>query len=134
MKPPLLCLQVQEGETVLTAANGRALRLVSVVNVLIANSQGQTLTEKQQVLPSGVIRERGKPLSEKLMPGEQWRDGVLRGIREELGGILPPEPKVSRMGWGRRPWFAVCFAALSAPLQCVLQLLQHKGAMGLVQQ
>ncbi len=81
----------------LTVAQGKPLRLVSVVNVLISNSRGQALTEAQQVLPSGAVRERRKPLSEKLLPGERWQDGVLRGIKEELGSILPADPEVG--GW-----------------------------------
>lgn len=44
--------------------------------------------EDFQVLPSGAVRRRGLPLSEKLLPGESWQDGVKRAILEELGSAL----------------------------------------------
>ena len=55
------------------------------------------------------MRPRNKPLSEKLLPGERWEEGVLRGIREELAGVLPPEPQV--LGNGRRGFKACAGAA-----------------------
>lgn len=91
----LLWEEVQEGETVLTVCDGRPLRFVSVVNVIISNNRGQTLVESQQVLPSGTVRPRNKPLSEKLLPGERWQDGVVRGVVEELGSVLPRKPEVT---------------------------------------
>jgi hypothetical protein len=91
---PLPTLQVQEGETVLTLSQGKPLRLVNVVNVLITNNRGQTLVEAQQILPNGNVRQRERPLSEKLLPGERWQEGVMRGVKEELGTVLPTEPEV----------------------------------------
>ena len=46
------------------------------------------------MLPSGAVRRRCLALSEKLMGGEAWQDGVERAIREELGSILPLEPEI----------------------------------------
>lgn len=85
----------------LTVDGGRPLRVVSVVNALVTNAAGQTLIEKHQVMPSGAVRERGKPLGEKMLPGESWREGVLRGIREELGPVLPGEPQVGPCSWAQ---------------------------------
>ena len=48
--------------------------------------------EDFQVRPNGAIRRRQLPLSEKLLPDEDWREGVARAIREELGSVLPGEP------------------------------------------
>jgi hypothetical protein len=50
------------------------------------------LEEEFQVRPNGSIRRRGLPLSEKLLPSEDWRNGVERAIREELGTVLPDGP------------------------------------------
>ncbi|PSC69518.1 hypothetical protein C2E20_7044 [Micractinium conductrix] len=74
--------------------DGRPQREVSVLNVLLQNSQGQILYEDEQVLPNGARRARGLPLSEKLLPGERWQDAVVRGVIEELGPVLPADPKV----------------------------------------
>lgn len=52
----------------------------------------QVLEEEFQVRPGGAVRRRGLPLSEKLLPGEDWRDGVGRAIKEELGSVLPDGP------------------------------------------
>lgn len=51
---------------------------------------GQVLMEAKQVLPSGVERSRGLPLSEKLHAGEDWYGAVGRAVREELGSVLGP--------------------------------------------
>ena len=89
--------QVREGETSLSMADGRLLRRVTVLNVLIRDSQGRSLIEHQQVLPTGSVRTRDLPLSEKLLPGESWRDAVVRAVAEELGEVLPPGgPQVRR--------------------------------------
>lgn len=86
--------EVEAGETQLFLEDGRPLREVSVLNVLLRNSKGQTLLEAEQVLPNGNRRSRGMPLSEKLLPGERWQDAAVRGIMEELGPVLPAEPQV----------------------------------------
>jgi hypothetical protein len=91
----LLLEEVAVGETVLTATStttssfSGAQRLVSVVNVRIRNSAGQTLYEATQILPTGIERPRNLPLSEKMLPSENWREAATRGIDEELGSILP---------------------------------------------
>lgn len=61
-----------------------------------------------QVLPNGARRARGLPLSEKLLPGEAWQAAVVRGVVEELGPVLPPEPQVRGQAAGvGRGWQAV---------------------------
>ncbi|PRW57309.1 hypothetical protein C2E21_4331 [Chlorella sorokiniana] len=86
--------EVEAGETQLFLEEGRPLREVSVLNVLLTNGQGQTLYEEAQVLPNGSRRPRGLPLSEKLLPGEAWQEAVVRGVMEELGPVLPANPQV----------------------------------------
>ena len=94
-KPISFLLQeILEGESVLTVAAGAARRRVSVVNVILRNASGQALYEAQQILPTGVVRPRGLPLSEKMLPGEAWREAVVRGIAEELGPAVPPGAEV----------------------------------------
>jgi len=91
-KPVQFLLQeISDGESVLTAeASGIGVRRrVSVVNVSLRNSRGMRLYEAQQVLPTGVVRSRGLPLSEKMLPGESWCEAAVRGVTEELGPILP---------------------------------------------
>ncbi|KAL4424892.1 hypothetical protein ABPG77_002115 [Micractinium sp. CCAP 211/92] len=85
--------EVEAGETQLFMDTGRPLREVSVLNVLLRNSKGQTLYEAEQVLPNGARRRRGLPLSEKLLPGERWQEAAVRGVLEELGPVLPQEPQ-----------------------------------------
>ena len=92
-----LLKEITEGESVLesqSCAHGRAIRKVSVVNVRILNERGQELIEKQQILPSGIIRDRQQPLGEKCLPDEAWVDAAKRGILEELGSVLPPDPVI----------------------------------------
>lgn len=48
----------------------------------------QVLVEDRQVRPDGAVRHREMLLSEKLIPGETWRDAVDRAIAEELGSAL----------------------------------------------
>lgn len=51
----------------------------------------QVLTEAKQQLPDGRTRSRGLPVSEKLLPGEGWREAALRAVAEELGSALPAD-------------------------------------------
>ena len=55
----------------------------------------QVLQEEFQILPKGIKRARGVPLSEKMKAGEAWIDAVHRGVKEELGSVLPSCPNVS---------------------------------------
>lgn len=88
---PLVSLmtEIEEGETVLRLIDGKPLRLVNVLNVLIRNSKSQLLYEARQELPTGTIRTRNMPLAEKMLPGENWQEAVHRAVQEELGPVLP---------------------------------------------
>jgi hypothetical protein len=101
----LLLEEVAVGETILATSvssssfssspsPGGAQRTVSIVNVGIRNSRGQTLYEATQILPTGTARPRNLPLSEKMLPSETWREAATRGIDEELGSILQAKAEV----------------------------------------
>lgn len=88
--------EVQNGESVLhVSPDGVLMRTVRVLSLLIRNSRGEVLVEEQQVRPNGSVRSRGLPLSEKLVATESWRPAVERAIKEELGSILPSNPKIT---------------------------------------
>ncbi|PKA46139.1 hypothetical protein AXF42_Ash015430 [Apostasia shenzhenica] len=61
------------------------LRAVNVATVKIRNHRGALLVESHQLLSDGSFRRRGRPLSEKMLPGEAVEDSVLRAVKEELG-------------------------------------------------
>lgn len=60
------------------------LRLVDVVQVVVRRG-GQALFEIEQELAGGRRRERNRPPSEKMRPGESYLEAALRCLREELG-------------------------------------------------
>lgn len=43
------------------------------------------LIESKQLLSDGTVRERSRPLSEKMKPLESIEEAVVRAVREELG-------------------------------------------------
>lgn len=89
--------EVANAESVLTvhsiAGSRRALRMVSVLNLYIQNSQGQVLIEAGQRLPDGRLRQRGLPLSEKMIGQECWQAAAVRAVSEELATALPQDWK-----------------------------------------
>mmetsp|Transcript_7809 Transcript_7809/g.14783 ORF Transcript_7809/g.14783 Transcript_7809/m.14783 type:complete len:309 (-) Transcript_7809:306-1232(-) len=88
--------EVMEGETTLVVEDGVPVRNVNVVSVLIENADGQILVEQRQTLPDGRVRERGLPLSEKMIRGESWLQAAVRGIKEELGNrISADNPQIT---------------------------------------
>ncbi|KAJ7528734.1 hypothetical protein O6H91_15G016600 [Diphasiastrum complanatum] len=70
-------------------------RTVHVASVHIRNESGSTLVEAYQEMSDGRIRQRNKPLSEKMRLGENVEDACLRGIYEELGWQLGARDRVS---------------------------------------
>lgn len=93
-----LLAEVQEGESVLVeTSEGSALRRVSIISVNIKNKEGRSLYEAKQRLPNGGLRERNILLAEKLLPNETWEQATARGIKEELGSILPENPVIRLM-------------------------------------
>mmetsp|Transcript_691 Transcript_691/g.2077 ORF Transcript_691/g.2077 Transcript_691/m.2077 type:complete len:310 (-) Transcript_691:201-1130(-) len=89
--------EVELGESLLQIVEGNLVRVVSVLNVFIKNKNGEVLMEEHQVRPCGTVRARGLPLSEKLKAGEDWHPAVHRAIHEELGSVLPDNPKIEIM-------------------------------------
>ena len=55
----------------------------------------QVLQEEYQVMPNGTKRARDVPLAEKMKAGEAWQAAVARAVKEELGSVLSPQPRVT---------------------------------------
>ena len=111
-----LALEVARGETLLDRVppDGPAVRRVRVLRLLIRDAEssdaersdaersdaepssesssasGRVLVEARQEWSDGRTRERGTPLSEKLLGGERWQDAAPRAVAEELGSCLSP--------------------------------------------
>lgn len=85
-----LWLEVSEGETLL-ADSTPPVRTVEVVIVRVIGKQGKVLVESRQELSNGHVRNRCRPLSEKMKPGESVEDAVYRAVKEELGSIIKPK-------------------------------------------
>ncbi|WKA07689.1 hypothetical protein VitviT2T_025478 [Vitis vinifera] len=82
-----LWLELSEGETSL-ADSIPPIRTVRVVTVRIISEDNRILLESHQELSDGTIRERCRPLSEKMKPGETLECAVHRAVKEELGSII----------------------------------------------
>ncbi|XP_076929516.1 uncharacterized protein LOC143593947 [Bidens hawaiensis] len=82
-----LWLELEEGETSL-ADSTPPVRTVEVVVVRVRDSQNRILIESHQELSSGDVRNRSRPLSEKMKPGETVEAAVVRAVKEELGSII----------------------------------------------
>ncbi|KFK27723.1 hypothetical protein AALP_AA8G421200 [Arabis alpina] len=83
-----LFIELSEGETSL-ADSTPPVRTVNVVIVRVIGKDGRTiLIESHQELSDGSIRERFRPLSEKMKPEETPDEAVFRAIKEELGSIF----------------------------------------------
>jgi hypothetical protein len=99
-----LALEVARGETLLDRVppDGPAVRRVRVLRLLIRDASAESsassassslrrvLVEARQEWSDGRTRERGTPLSEKLLGGERWQDAAPRAVAEELGSCLSP--------------------------------------------
>ncbi|KAK9122347.1 hypothetical protein Syun_019964 [Stephania yunnanensis] len=79
-----LWLELSQGETTLIDSTP-PIRTVNVVTVTIISPDGLHLIETRQELSDGSFRDRGRPLSEKMKPGETVENAVMRAVREELG-------------------------------------------------
>uniref|UniRef100_A0A2P2PRU6 Nudix hydrolase domain-containing protein n=1 Tax=Rhizophora mucronata TaxID=61149 RepID=A0A2P2PRU6_RHIMU len=82
-----LWLEISEGETSL-ADSTPPIRTVNVVTVRVIGKNNLILLESHQELSDGSVRDRCKPLSEKMKPNETPQAAVFRAIKEELGSIL----------------------------------------------
>lgn len=82
-----LWLEIADGETSLVDTTP-PIRNLEVLSVRIIGEKNRVLVEWKQELSDGSVRERGRPLSEKLKFGEEIESAVRRAIREELGSII----------------------------------------------
>ncbi|XP_050877440.1 uncharacterized protein LOC127081198 [Lathyrus oleraceus] len=88
-----LWLELSQGETLLEDSNP-PIRTVQVVTVRVIGKDGKVLVESHQELSDGRVRERGRPLSEKMKPNEEPEMAAVRGIKEELGSVIGEETEV----------------------------------------
>ncbi|KAI3749121.1 hypothetical protein L6452_12719 [Arctium lappa] len=82
-----LWLELYEGETSL-ADSTPPLRTVQVLVVRVRDDKNRILIESHQELSNGHVRNRSRPLSEKMKPGETLEEAVARAVEEELGSII----------------------------------------------
>ncbi|MFS7949354.1 putative NUDIX hydrolase domain-containing protein [Helianthus anomalus] len=82
-----LWLELADGETSL-ADSTPPVRTVEVVVVRVRGSGNRYLIESHQELSNGDLRNRSRPLSEKMKPGETVEQAVVRAVKEELGSII----------------------------------------------
>ncbi|XWS38062.1 hypothetical protein CRYUN_Cryun19dG0098700 [Craigia yunnanensis] len=82
-----LWLELSEGETSLVDSSP-PLRTVNVVTVRILGKDDLILVESRQELSDGSVRDRFRPLSEKMKPHETPEEAVARAVKEELGSII----------------------------------------------
>lgn len=82
-----LWLELSEGESSL-ADSTPPVRTVHVVTVRVIDDRNRVLVESEQELSDGSVRTRGRPLSEKMKPGEDPITAANRAVLEELGSIL----------------------------------------------
>jgi len=77
-----LWAEITKGESIMQ--NEAPLRSVEAVRVVVRRDEC-VLIEAHQGFSSGRRRERGRPPSEKMHPGEHYKDAAIRCLREELG-------------------------------------------------
>ncbi|XP_059304443.1 uncharacterized protein LOC132056321 [Lycium ferocissimum] len=85
-----LWLELSEGETLLADAIP-PVRTVEVMVVRVIGKDNKVLVESHQELSNGVVRQRCRPLSEKMKPGETVEDAAFRAVKEELGSVIGGE-------------------------------------------
>lgn len=64
------------------------IRTVEVVVVRVIGKDNKVLLESHQELSNGDVRNRCRPLSEKMKPGESVEDAACRAVKEELGSVI----------------------------------------------
>ncbi|KAL7613343.1 hypothetical protein Lser_V15G09608 [Lactuca serriola] len=82
-----LWIELYEGETSL-ADSIPPVRTVEVVVVRVRDERDRILIESHQELSNGHVRNRSRPLSEKMKPAETVEEAVARAVKEELGSII----------------------------------------------
>ncbi|KAI3762357.1 hypothetical protein L1987_52785 [Smallanthus sonchifolius] len=91
-----LWLELADGETSL-ADSTPPVRTVEVVVVRVKDKKNRVLIESHQQLSNGDVRNRSRPLSEKMKPGETVEAAVVRAVKEELGSILEKDAEFMRI-------------------------------------
>ncbi|XP_057547350.1 uncharacterized protein LOC130825906 [Amaranthus tricolor] len=89
-----LWLEIADGETSLVD-EVPPIRNLEVVCVRVLGKNNRVLIESHQELSDGTIRERNRPLSEKLKSGEDLDCAVKRAIKEELGSVFNDDKDVN---------------------------------------
>lgn len=82
-----LWLEISEGETFLDDSVP-PIRTLEVVIVRILGGDNRVLVESHQEMSDGSVRDRCRPLSEKMKPGESVDLAVIRAVKEELGSVI----------------------------------------------
>ncbi|XP_031741555.1 uncharacterized protein LOC101208896 isoform X2 [Cucumis sativus] len=82
-----LWLEISQGETSLADSNP-PIRTLHVLSLRIIDNHHRLLLESHQQLSDGTLRNRNRPLSEKMKPNETPESAVYRAVQEELGSIL----------------------------------------------
>jgi len=88
--PNNLMEEIANGESYLeTNETGKLVRVVSVAKIKIykASNPSTYLIEEYQI-KNEKRKKKGSPLAEKIGNGEKPMDGIMRGIKEELGESL----------------------------------------------
>ncbi len=95
-----LLTELEKGESELRDAP--PLRSVNVVRVLLQRDD-HILIEAAQGFGGGRRRERGRPPSEKMLPGEHFAAAALRCLHEELG-LTPQQVALEPESYRRKEW------------------------------
>ncbi|XP_038874474.1 uncharacterized protein LOC120067121 isoform X3 [Benincasa hispida] len=82
-----LWLEISQGETSLADSNP-PIRTLHVLSLRILDNHHRVLVESHQQLSDGTLRNRNRPLSEKMKPNETPESAVYRAVKEELGSII----------------------------------------------
>jgi hypothetical protein len=83
----------------------------------------QVLIEAGQRLPDGRLRQRGLPLSEKMIGQEEWQTAAVRAVSEELATALPQD-------WRQqvRLYVCACYCCLLAGVQYMFLDSSQEGS------
>ena len=95
-----LWAEIRKGESVMQEEP--PLRSVQAVRVVVR--RGDTvLIEARQAFDGGRRRERNRPPSEKMHPGEPYTDAAMRCLREELG-VDERDVQLHEQTYRRKVW------------------------------
>ncbi|XP_068651371.1 uncharacterized protein [Aristolochia californica] len=93
-----LWLELSQGETSLNDSYPPTRTVqVATIRILSPTSPFEILIESHQELSDGSVRQRRRPLSEKMKPGEGIEEAVRRAVREELGFLVPDSAESVRI-------------------------------------